>query len=854
MPAHPSTSTPRREFTRKDDVFLAQYLAKYNADGVARNGNAIWRRLCENRDRLWPWSRNHSEQSWRNRYVKNKAKFDHQIAILIAKNNARSGENEAGPSQHSAAPAPPSPSTQPPTQSRPRQPFTNQEKHLLAQFLASENPGREGRSGPALYKKLESETKKWPWGKSHPWSSWAEQYKQNKNDYEQRIAQILNEQHKDTWIGKGKRRQGSVPADAQPPQAKKRRVISEPSSSGSETEEEDQLADEQYERARPDLVALREEEEEESQPAEDPRPQPSCSGSKSAESKAMAAQKVVEAEEEEEEEDNPKPPASDDYGGAIFDKSEEEDEEEDAAEEDSGDAKEAAELLRRKSSEESTDEPQQATASRHRSPDYDLGYIDPSVPGPSAPHTSQARPPSQRSKDSQPSQPAVSQVVPSPETLRQISLAQMSSQQISQGPTPPASDAHPFSPNRPAHPPPPEPETSQAIPTRKRKRRPVEVELFVSSPSREPESPKRPAKRPREPPVLVDGMHNHAFTDRKGRPGYDKGARRKSGVGEDDDDEEEEVKQVKPTQSQGQWPPARGRHKATTSDLQAQAPVKKLARQPVAANQLLAARTPSPAKPAAPGAARQHHPFSQPSQEPYAPPHPVLGTPRLHHPFSQPTQDFDTPPPAQRPTILAMGRMPPPPPPQGALPKTISPTDSARLVQALATISAFTARPAEQKPKEEKHSQALPPEPIAGPSKRPAVHGRPKPAGRLLAAPPSTVTTVSSSLAAKPQEPAVHTTVQQAAPPAPAQPRTAPEAPLVLASVPLKQPVEQTMQTATEDLRRSPTPVLAVVSSSDKGKQREMLPPPVPPPNRRHTIGPSLPSQLSPSPSTSHNV
>ncbi|KAG1749535.1 hypothetical protein EDB19DRAFT_1680739 [Suillus lakei] len=69
----------RMDFTADEDTLLMKYIATYNPINKYRSGNALYKRLEENVDSKWNWSKTHSWQSWRNRYGKNKEEFDRKI-------------------------------------------------------------------------------------------------------------------------------------------------------------------------------------------------------------------------------------------------------------------------------------------------------------------------------------------------------------------------------------------------------------------------------------------------------------------------------------------------------------------------------------------------------------------------------------------------------------------------------------------------------------------------------------------------------------------------------------------------------------------------------------------------------
>ncbi|KAF7441331.1 hypothetical protein PC9H_001680 [Pleurotus ostreatus] len=70
-----------------------------------------------------------------------------------------------------------------------RNPFTHDEDILLAKYIATHNPGRYGRSGNALYKKLvANEDQRWKWSQRHTWQSWRGRYTDHTGWFDQAIA------------------------------------------------------------------------------------------------------------------------------------------------------------------------------------------------------------------------------------------------------------------------------------------------------------------------------------------------------------------------------------------------------------------------------------------------------------------------------------------------------------------------------------------------------------------------------------------------------------------------------------------------------------------------------------------
>ncbi|KAF7972259.1 hypothetical protein HWV62_18578 [Athelia sp. TMB] len=75
----------RQPFTEADDSLLAKFIAKYNPQTSGRQGNALYQKLTENRNKAWRWSSHHTWQSWRERYKNRQAWFDAEIARLHKK-------------------------------------------------------------------------------------------------------------------------------------------------------------------------------------------------------------------------------------------------------------------------------------------------------------------------------------------------------------------------------------------------------------------------------------------------------------------------------------------------------------------------------------------------------------------------------------------------------------------------------------------------------------------------------------------------------------------------------------------------------------------------------------------------
>ncbi|KZT11186.1 uncharacterized protein LAESUDRAFT_746997 [Laetiporus sulphureus 93-53] len=161
----------RVEFSEEDDLRIVQFLAKYTPDGRDRSGNAIWLSL-RNNPRKWPWCERHSWQSWRNRYCKNRDRFDVLVRKWLKRYDVEPG-------------------ILPPTTSdvRTRIQFSAQDDNFLEQYLAKYSISSQGRLGNKLYTTLvANEKQKWPWAKRHPASAWRERYKNNREHFDELIA------------------------------------------------------------------------------------------------------------------------------------------------------------------------------------------------------------------------------------------------------------------------------------------------------------------------------------------------------------------------------------------------------------------------------------------------------------------------------------------------------------------------------------------------------------------------------------------------------------------------------------------------------------------------------------------
>ncbi|TBU41167.1 hypothetical protein BD309DRAFT_1042996 [Dichomitus squalens] len=192
MPSRQAPTRQRNEFTEDDDDLLAQYLAKYNPGPAGRTGNTLYERLVSNEGNKWPFSKRHTWQSWRNRYMKNQDYMDMLINKHIhrqhPKAKARVSSNEGASS--AARPAPPSPSPAPlPLRSQPKRPrveYTMDDDDRLAEYLAAHTTSQRGRQGEKLYRTLEQED----WAAHHSWQSWLQRYKSNMDYFDRRIVRI----------------------------------------------------------------------------------------------------------------------------------------------------------------------------------------------------------------------------------------------------------------------------------------------------------------------------------------------------------------------------------------------------------------------------------------------------------------------------------------------------------------------------------------------------------------------------------------------------------------------------------------------------------------------------------------
>ncbi|KAI0345109.1 hypothetical protein BDW22DRAFT_1353978 [Trametopsis cervina] len=81
--------TPRREFTREEEEFLAQYLAIRipEKDAGGRAGNGVYKELVAQGEAFprgpWGVAQRHTWQSWREKYVKNQPRMDELIQAYV---------------------------------------------------------------------------------------------------------------------------------------------------------------------------------------------------------------------------------------------------------------------------------------------------------------------------------------------------------------------------------------------------------------------------------------------------------------------------------------------------------------------------------------------------------------------------------------------------------------------------------------------------------------------------------------------------------------------------------------------------------------------------------------------------
>ncbi|KAI9069447.1 hypothetical protein FKP32DRAFT_1586837 [Trametes sanguinea] len=160
----------RTPFTKEHDDLLAKYIAKYNPEMKGRSGRNLYQRLVENRDNLWPFSKHHTWQSWRERYVRDQPRFDKMIRKYIKQ---MKGSSNAEPAE--------STSSQPSTQQAGggRVFYTREDDDRLVEYLATHQGSGGALLGQKFWMTMEEEADQLPWIKRHSWQSWRERYKKN---------------------------------------------------------------------------------------------------------------------------------------------------------------------------------------------------------------------------------------------------------------------------------------------------------------------------------------------------------------------------------------------------------------------------------------------------------------------------------------------------------------------------------------------------------------------------------------------------------------------------------------------------------------------------------------------------
>ncbi|KAJ7591769.1 hypothetical protein C8J56DRAFT_1130984 [Mycena floridula] len=74
-------------------------------------------------------------------------------------------------------------------------PYTKDDDQYLVKYLATYNPGQEGRKGNALYKTLVANAqKRWSWSARHSWQSWRDHYVKQQAYFDAKIAKYLQRQ------------------------------------------------------------------------------------------------------------------------------------------------------------------------------------------------------------------------------------------------------------------------------------------------------------------------------------------------------------------------------------------------------------------------------------------------------------------------------------------------------------------------------------------------------------------------------------------------------------------------------------------------------------------------------------
>ncbi|KAI0669389.1 hypothetical protein C8Q78DRAFT_992976 [Trametes maxima] len=144
----------RNEYTREDDNYLAQYIAKYNPGKEGRLGNKLYQRLCDN--------------SWREHYKQNSKYLDAKIARFI-------------PRYHkNLSPTPPTSSPPPSSVVQ----YTDEDDKRLIEYLARDDGKGGSFLGEKFWKIMVDQIDTKPWVARHPWSSWRERYKKHRDYFE----------------------------------------------------------------------------------------------------------------------------------------------------------------------------------------------------------------------------------------------------------------------------------------------------------------------------------------------------------------------------------------------------------------------------------------------------------------------------------------------------------------------------------------------------------------------------------------------------------------------------------------------------------------------------------------------
>ncbi|KAI8974201.1 hypothetical protein BD414DRAFT_580896 [Trametes punicea] len=172
----------RRPYTDQEDELLAKYIAKYNPQPSGRSGNLLYQRLVENAEGKWPFAKHHSWQSWRERYVNNRASFDRLINKYVKKYHTNA--------VHSASDFPASqPSVRSDAEGRVQ--YSREDDERLVEYLALHRDPEEGLLGKKLWQSLEDKADGMPWVKRHSWQSWRERYKKNQDYFNWAVSQYL---------------------------------------------------------------------------------------------------------------------------------------------------------------------------------------------------------------------------------------------------------------------------------------------------------------------------------------------------------------------------------------------------------------------------------------------------------------------------------------------------------------------------------------------------------------------------------------------------------------------------------------------------------------------------------------